>query len=404
MPRQDPEVAQPETPEMGRTGVPSEDVAAPLDHRPGVSGVATPGGGWRRADGPSASGREKRKRKGRRGGARDGDPTVGDADFQSYYGRQIVKSAVWKTPDVPLYLFLGGAAGSSAVLGAGAEFTGRPALARAAHLIAGGGAIASVGFLIHDLGRPERFLHMLRVFKPTSPLSVGSYILSPFSTAAGGAAALSLLGSLPAVRRSRGWFPRLVRSTGLRRTASVGAAAFGGPMAAYTAVLLANTATPSWHEPGNQLPFVFTGSGLAAGGGLCMAFTPVAEAGPARKAAVVGAAVELAAMHKVEHDHGIVSEPFHLGRAGTLLRAARACTTAGAVGAAVLGGRRWGAVASGALLAAGSALTRFGVFDAGMASSKDPKYVVVPQRERMAARVAASSSSDAPSSAAPSGA
>ena len=129
-----------------------------------------------------------------------------------------------------------------------------------------------------------------------------------------------------------------MRSTGLRRTASVGAAVFGGPMAAYTAVLLANTATPSWHEPGNQLPFVFTGSGLAAGGGLSMAFTPVDQAGPARKAAVVGAAVELAAMHKVEHDHGIVSEPYHIGRAGTLLRIAKACTAAGAVGAAVLGG------------------------------------------------------------------
>ncbi|MEI4278314.1 NrfD/PsrC family molybdoenzyme membrane anchor subunit [Klenkia terrae] len=387
----DPEVSQPATPELHRTGRPNEDVDAPLDHRPGVSGVATPGGGWRKADGPSASGREARKRKrgGRRGGARDGDPTVGDADFQSYYGRQIVKSAVWKTPDVPLYLFLGGAAGASAVLGAGAEFTDRPALARSAHLIAGGGAIASVGFLIHDLGRPERFLHMLRVFKPTSPLSVGSYILSPFSTAAGGAAALSLLGSVPAVRRSSGWLPKLIRSTGLRRTASVGAAAFGGPMAAYTAVLLANTATPSWHEPGNQLPFVFTGSALAAGGGLSMAFTPVDQAGPARKAAVVGAAVELAAMHKVENDHGIVSEPFHIGRAGTTLRIAKACTTAGAIGAAVLGGKRWGAVASGALLATGSLLTRFGVFDAGMASSKDPKYVVIPQRARMAARAEA---------------
>ncbi len=373
---------------MDGTGVPREQVDAPLDHRPGTSGIATPGGGWRRADGPSAQGREKRKRKGggRRGGVRDGDPTVGDADFQSYYGRQIVKSAVWKTPDVPLYLFLGGAAGSSAVLGAGAEFTGRPALARTAHLVAGGGAIASVGFLIHDLGRPERFLHMLRVFKPTSPLSVGSYILSPFSALTGAAAALTLAERMT-------WVPRWVKQPWLRKTAGVGGAVFGGPMAAYTAVLLANTATPSWHEPGNQLPFVFTGSGLAAGGGLCMAFTPVEQAGPARTAAVVGAAVELAAMHKVENDHGVVSEPFHIGRAGKLLRAARACTAAGAVGATVVGGKRWGAVASGALLAAGSLLTRFGVFDAGMASSKDPKYVVIPQRERMAAREAASSRS-----------
>jgi hypothetical protein len=75
------------------------------------------------------------------------------------------------------------------------------------------------GFLIHDLGRPERFLHMLRVFKPTSPLSsVGSCILSPFSAAAGATAAVELLG----------WFPRLKRFGG------VVSALFGGPMSTYT--------------------------------------------------------------------------------------------------------------------------------------------------------------------------
>jgi hypothetical protein len=227
-----------------------------------------------------------------------------------------------------------------------------------------------VGFLIHDLGRPERFLHMLRVFKPTSPLSVGTCILSPFSAAAGATAAVELLG----------WFPRLKRFGGAV------AALFGGPMATYAAVLLANTAVPSWHEAHGQLPFVFAGSAMAAGGGICMAFTPVDEAGPARKMAVTGAAVELAAMHKVENGHGIVSEPYHLGRAGTLMRAAKTCTAAGA-GLTVLAGRtRVGQVASGTLLAAGSLLTRFGVFDAGMASARDPKYTVVPQRERMAAR------------------
>jgi hypothetical protein len=227
-----------------------------------------------------------------------------------------------------------------------------------------------VGFLIHDLGRPERFLHMLRVFKPTSPLSVGSYILSPFSAAAGATAAVELLG----------WFPRLKRFGG------VVAALFGGPMATYTAVLLANTAVPSWHEPHNELPFVFSGSAMAAGGGLTMLFTPVEEAGPSRKMAVTGAAIELAAMHKVENDHGLVSEPFHIGRAGKLLKAAKACTAAGAGLTLVAGRSRLGQVASGTLLAAGSLLTRFGVFDAGMASAKDPKYTVVPQKERLAAR------------------
>jgi hypothetical protein len=334
-----------------------------------TEGVAAPGGGWRRADG---SGGQKRRKNGRRSGRRAvGEVAmVEDAEFTSYYGRPIIKAPVWKTPDVPLYLFLGGAAGTSAVLGAFADVSGRPTLTRVARLVAGGGSIASVGFLVHDLGRPERFLHMLRVFKPTSALSVGTYILSPFSAAAGATAAVELLG----------WFPRLKRFGGAV------SALFGGPMSTYTAVLLANTAVPSWRGFHGKLPFVFAGSAMAAGGGLCMVFTPVGEAGPARTMAVTGAAIELAMVHQVESDESIVSEPYHLGRAGTFMRAAKACTAAGAGLAVVAGRTRLGAVASGTLLAAGSLLTRFGVFDAGMASARDPKYTVIPQRERMAAR------------------
>jgi hypothetical protein len=227
-----------------------------------------------------------------------------------------------------------------------------------------------VGFLVHDLGRPERFLHMLRVLKPTSALSVGTYILSPFSAAAGATAAVELLG----------WFPRLKRFGGAV------AALFGGPMSTYTAVLLANTAVPSWHAFRERLPFVFAGSAMAGGGGLCMVFTPVDEAGPARKMAVTGAAIELVMVHQVENDESIVSEPYHVGRAGKFMKAAKACTASGAGLAVVAGRTRLGAVASGTLLAAGSLLTRFGVFDAGMVSARDPKYTVIPQRERMAAR------------------
>ena len=151
-------------------------------------------------------------------------------------------------------------------------------------------------------------------------------------------------------------------------------------------MLLANTAVPSWHAAYTQLPFVFGGSAMAAGGGVSMVFAPVGEAGPARKMAVTGAAIELVAMHRVETDHGILSEPFHEGRPGTFMRAAKACTAAGAGLTVLAGRRRWGAVASGTLLAAGSLLTRFGVFDAGMVSARDPKYTVVPQREHLAAR------------------
>jgi hypothetical protein len=297
---------------------------------------------------------------------------VEEAEFTSYYGRPIIKPPVWKTPDVPLYLFLGGAAGSSSIMAAMADLTDRPALTRNARYVSGGAAIASVVFLVHDLGRPERFLHMLRVIKPTSPLSIGSYILAPFSAAAGATAAVELLG----------WFPRLKRFGG------VVAALFGGPLATYTGVLFANTAVPSWHAAHKELPFVFGASGMAAGGGLTMALSPIEEAGPSRKMAVAGAVVELAAMHRVETEFGIVSEPYHEGKAGKLLRAAKSCTAAGAALTVVAGRRRAGAVAAGALLAAGSLLTRFGVFEAGMASAKDPKYTVVPQRERLAAREA----------------
>jgi hypothetical protein len=334
-----------------------------------TEGVATPGGGWRRAEGPAAQRRERRRR-GRGRGPSDGAPQVEEAEFTSYYGRPIVKKPTWKTPEVPLYLFLGGAGGVSAGLGALAEFTGRPALARNAQFVASGGALASVGLLIVDLGRPERFLHMLRVFKPTSPLSVGSYILSPFSALTTAAAGLRVLG----------WFPVL------RKLAALGSAVFGGPMTTYTAVLLSNTAVPSWHEAHEAMPFLFAGSAMAAGGGMTMALTPVAEAGPARRVALVGAAVELAAAQKVEHGHGIVDEPYHEGRPGMLLRAAKGCTIAGGALTLLARRSRLAAASGGALLAAGSALTRFGVFEAGVESTKDPKYVVVPQRERLAAR------------------
>ncbi|RBY84499.1 NrfD/PsrC family molybdoenzyme membrane anchor subunit [Blastococcus sp. TF02A-30] len=333
-----------------------------------TGGITSPDAGWRQADRGPATQRTGKKR--RRGGGRGRAemPMVDDVEFTSYYGRQIVKTPVWKSPDVPLYLFLGGAAGSSAILGALADVTDRPKLTRVARYTAGGGSILSVVFLIHDLGRPERFLHMLRVLKPTSPLSVGTYILAPFSAAAGATAAVEALG----------WFPKLKRFGGAV------AALFGGPLATYTGVLLANTAVPSWHEFHTKLPFVFGGSAMAAGGGICMALAPLDESEPARKMAIIGAGIELAAIRGVEHSESIVSEPFHEGRPGKLMRAAKACTSAG-LGLAVLGGRkRWGAVASGTLLAAGSLLTRFGVFEGGIASTKDPKYVVIPQRERLA--------------------
>jgi hypothetical protein len=143
---------------------------------------------------------------------------------------------------------------------------------------------------------------------------------------------------------------------------------------------------PSWHEARRHLPFVFAGSATAASCGVGLIAAPLEETGPVRRLAVAGAALDLAAMHQVEHSMGVVSEPFHLGRAGTELRAARALTMAGAVGALVSARSRILSALSGAALVAGSLLTRFGIFDAGKVSASDPKYVVVPQRQRLEER------------------
>ena len=162
---------------------------------------------------------------------------------------------------------------------------------------------------------------MLRTAKLTSPMSVGTWILSTYGPIAGVAAAAELVDMLPE-RRVPALF-RLVSAVG--RPAGFVAALTAPPVAAYTAVLLSDTATPSWHEAYRELPFVFVGSAAAAAGGVGMLAVPPDQAGPARRMAVV----------------------------------------------------------SGAALVAGSVCTRFGIFEAGQQSARDPKYTVVPQRERL---------------------
>ncbi|SNT59436.1 Polysulphide reductase, NrfD [Asanoa hainanensis] len=320
-----------------------------------------------------------RVRAGRRGGGKGDRVMVPPAEFRSYYGRPIVKKPVW-THDIAAYFFTGGLAAGSALVAAGADLTGRAALRTTARLTGLGAILASTYFLVVDLGRPSRFLNMLRVAKPTSPMSMGTWIFSGFSAAAGLAAVAEAAPLLPR-RGAVGLAARALPVAG--RAGGLAAAALAPAMATYTAVLISDTATPSWHAAYPRMPFVFAGSALASGGAAGMIGAPTAQAGPARTLAVAGAALELAATHGVEHRMGLLSEPYRTGRAGTLLRAARVLTAAGAVGA-LLGSRSRtvSALAGGALLA-GSLATRLGVFEAGKASAEDPKYTVVPQRERL---------------------
>lgn len=312
--------------------------------------------------------------------ARRGDRAmVPPATFRSYYGRPIVRPAPWEK-DIPAYLFTGGLAAGSALLAAGGQLTRRTALRRAGRLGALGAVGLSTYFLVNDLGRPERFVNMLRVAKPTSAMSMGTWILSAFGGAAGVAAIAEAAPMLP-----RRGLPGLVRRVlpPVGAAAGLGAAAVAPALATYTAVLLADTSTPSWHAAYPELPFVFAGGAMASGAAVGLIAAPTGQAGPARRMAVLGAGLELYQAHRVENGKGLLSEPYRTGRAGSWLRAARTLTAAGALGA--LAGRRSRIVSalSAVALLAGSALTRFGVYEAGIASAEDPKYTVVPQRERL---------------------
>lgn len=329
--------------------------------------------GQRRRGGGKADGGGRRRR--------DESVLVPDAEFTSYYGHNVVKPAPWGH-EIAAYLFLGGLAGGSGLVGAGGAVSSRPALRRVGRF----GALASVALggaaLAKDLGRPERALNMLRVAKVTSPMSVGSWILTGFGAFAGAAAATEVAGAvLP--RGSR--LARLAR--GVDPLATAGSTAFSMPLAAYTAVLLADTTTPTWRESYKELPFVFVGSANAAAAGLALLATPADQNGPARRLATIGAAVELGASELMERRmHPVVAEPLHEGRPGQMLKAAKLLTAGGAVGAALFGRNRTVAGLSGFALMAGSVLTRFGVFEAGMESAKDPRYTVTPQKERLEER------------------
>ncbi len=299
---------------------------------------------------------------------------VPDAEFASYYGRPVIKEPVWRVPDVPGYLFLGGLAGASSVLAAGAQLSGYRELAKVAKVSALGAISLSAVALIHDLGRPQRFANMLRVFKPSSPMSVGSWLLAGYGPVAGAAAVSEVTGMLP--------------KAGL--AATLGAGLLGPAIATYTAALICDTAVPAWHAGYREMPYVFAGSAAGAAGGLGLLATRPADAEPARKLAVLGGAVELIAKRQLisrlagssgpgSSGRGL-AEPYEAGTTGAILRLAEILTAGGLAGAVF--GRRSRAVSAvaGASLVAASALTRFGIFEAGMVSARDPKYTIVPQR------------------------
>jgi DMSO reductase anchor subunit len=294
-------------------------------------------------------------------------PHLHDEGPRSYYGKPVIKEPIWH-PEIPLYFFTGGLGGASGGLAYIAGHAGYPRLARRAWLAGLLGVGVSPVLLISDLGRPERFLNMLRMFKITSPMSVGSWILAGSGTATGIAALNNVTGRLPR----------------LARLARPLAAALGLPLSTYTGALIAQTAVPAWHEARSELPVLFGAGAAASAGAAAAILTPVEENGPARRLAVLGAAGELALVALMEHRLDELAEPYHEGSAGAWGQLARGLTATGAAVLAAAGSRRRAAaVAGGAMLLAGAVAERFSVFKAGFQSASDPKYTVEPQRRRV---------------------
>ena len=293
---------------------------------------------------------------------------VPEAEFRSYHGQPILKRPVWHEPHMPLYLYLGGVSGASATLAAAATLTGRRRLEAAGRLVAAVCGAAGAALLVAELGRPERFLNMLRIFRPTSPMSMGSWILALHGGLTAAAAGSAVTGLLPATGDA----------------AALASAVTGPLMATYTGVLVSDTAVPAWHEARRELPFLFAGGALAGAGALAMLTVSRAEAAPARAIAAAGAALETAADQALERRLGMLAEPYRTGTAGRLMRAARLLTTAGGALAPLAGRHRALTAVSALALTAGAVCTRFGVLRAGRASAADPRYTVLPQRERLA--------------------
>lgn len=293
-----------------------------------------------------------------------------EPEFRSYYDMPVINKPVWESPDIPGYFFLGGLAGASAAVAVCSDVTGRPVLARVSKVAAAAGGQLSMVALIHDLGRRGRFVNMLRVFKPTSPMSVGSWLLAGFVPAASVAAASAVTG----------------RARLLGALATTAAAALGLPVATYTAALMADTAVPAWHEGAAFYPFIFVSSAAASASGLGLLLAPASETGPLVVLGSAGALGEVVLSKLHERHVGMVGEAFHEGKAGRYTKLAHALTLSGALVTAAGRRSRLLRAAGGALMLSGSAFTRFGIFEAGLVSAEDPRYTVVPQRKRLEER------------------
>ena len=284
-----------------------------------------------------------------------------------YYGLPILHAPVW-TWQIGAYLFIGGAAGMSAVIAMAGVVSGQgDAFVRAALTLALSGAVLSPILLIWDLGRPARFLNMLRVFKWRSPMSIGVWTLVLF-----GGFTFVAVSAIDAARIS----PGVSSIAGMMVAATLaGAALTGAVLATYTGVLLGATAVPAWSQHHQLLPAHFGVVALGSAAALLELFG-------FRLAALDGigiaaSAIEVAIGGLLElRRHRTVGRALREGTPGLLLRVAGALTGPAALVLRIVGFTTIAALC----FVAGGILSRYGWLLAGRASTLDPRHVLDLQR------------------------
>ncbi len=306
-------------------------------------------------------------------------PTVVEND-PTYYDRPVLKQSVWSI-DIPLYYFFGGAAGAALTLGAAVQLACRRddecrgdlrKFAEYCHWTGIIGSSVGAMFLVHDLGRPSRFLHMVRVFRPSSPMNMGSWIL-------GGAAPTAIATGL-FINRG-GFLGDVGEITGYL------SGIFGTALAGYTGVLVSNSVIPVWQEARRWMPILFAASGMTTAASVIDIFYENERANLITYTfGNVGRVLELVASYKVEETASKtprVGEPFHKPGTGTLWKAAGILTAASLLLSVLPGKSSAKRRVAGVLGAAGSLCLRFAVHYISNASARDARATFQVQRRQL---------------------
>ena len=286
-----------------------------------------------------------------------------------YYGETVVRPPVW-TWEIPIYFFVGGLGGMSAVIALGALLFHHFDVARTAMWIAAIASGLSPILLILDLGRPHLFLHMLRVFKPQSAMSMGAWILAAFG--------MCVVPGLIALELHTFQVFAGVIDQILSVAAGIfvfGSAIFGTLLATYTGVLIGATAIPAWFLHHRLLPIHFGTAGLGSAAALLELLGY--RIAPLNAIGLFAAAVETVLLIWLSIDkHGVADRAIHEHGSGWLIRIGEVFT-----GPIPLALRFIGAIPLAAIsFLLGALVSRFGWIAVGKVSGRDPESVFASQK------------------------